>query len=148
MPVVGWTRITSSVTRWPDCFFKYLAIYKDLFLPKSIQKVPNKGSQLCQISNLPLQSGHTEFTSLGMLFCQGPITDVLSTNDNSFNVWGNPSFFQLECRNQNWLFANTICLKNTLVWCDGYYHRTGAWRRKSVELLRVPIAMTHVQFMS
>ena len=29
-----------SVTRWPDCFVQYLAIYNDEFLPKTMQKVP------------------------------------------------------------------------------------------------------------
>ena len=44
--------VDSSVTR---LFFQYLAIYNDEILPKSIQKIPNKGSQLCQISNKPLK---------------------------------------------------------------------------------------------
>ena len=45
---------------WGQCdqmarlFFQYLAIYNDENLTRSIQKVPNKGSQLCQISNKPL----------------------------------------------------------------------------------------------
>ena len=36
-------------------FFQYFAIYNNEILPKGIQKVPNKGSQLCQISNKPLK---------------------------------------------------------------------------------------------
>ena len=34
-------RVTTSVTRWPNCFFQYLAIYNYEILPKIMQIVSN-----------------------------------------------------------------------------------------------------------